>query len=183
MQSPQELDELYQQTIQKLQKGERPVIHLKPEDLDFALHHLNQLNRTQAKKEDFLPILCVLDHSKNGSLKFTEPLAHIFSKRSESDLLIYSLTAALKVIIEECERQSERIPYAFMKSLVPLLSHKDPEVVEWTLRVIEALGHQSIILKNDVIKARPGLSALFNKHKKNTQEIVDYLIQRWSPRE
>ena len=68
-----------------------------------------------------------------------------------------------------------------MKAIPPLLKHQDPEVVEWTLRTIESLGHQSIMLKEDVLKARPGITALFNKHKKNSQDLVDFLIKRWSP--
>lgn len=183
MQNEAELQSLYHETLNKLQKGERPIIHLNQDELAFALEYLKKLNQNKAPTSEYLPLLCVLDHSKKGSLTFAEPLAEIYRERNESEILIYSLSAALKVIIEECERQGERIPFSFMKSLPRLLSHKDPEVVEWTLRTIEALGHQSIILKDDVLKARPGLSALFNKHKKNTQELVDYLIKRWSPRE
>jgi hypothetical protein len=181
MLNPDELNTLFKETLGKLERGERPLYTLTSEEIAFSIGHLNELNSKQAPEESFMPILCVLDHSKRGSLDFVEPICKVLSERNESQLLIYTLNAALKVIIEECERQGERIPFAFMKALPPLLKHQDPEVVEWTLRTIESLGHQSIMLKEDVLKARPGITALFNKHKKNSQDLVDFLIKRWSP--
>lgn len=174
-----ELQNLYSETLTKLKKGERPLYNLDEEAINFCVKYWSELNEKNAPQSDYLPLLCILDHAKKGSLNFVEPITWVLKNRDEADLLVYTLSAAHKVILEECERLGERTPFAFIDSLKGVLGHKNPEVLEWTLRTIEALGHQSIILKEDVIRARPGMLAFLNEHKKNSRDLIDYLIRRW----
>ncbi len=177
--SEEALKNLYQETLSKLKKGERPLYYLEEEELSFCTQYWMSLNEKNAPESDYMALLCILDHAKKGSLELLGPLTWVLKNRKEKDLLIYVLNAGHRVILEECERQGERIPFAFIEALKPLLDHKEPEVLEWTLRTIEALGHQSIILKEDVLRARPGILSFLNEHKKNSQELVDYLMRRW----
>lgn len=179
---PQKLESCYREVIELLKKSQRPQLNLDEQSLSFLINHWRKLNSDEASESDYLPLLCILDHAKKGSLDFCEPLCETLTNRKEKDLLVYTLTAAHKVILEECERLGERVPFPFIKALKVPLKSSEAEVVEWTLRTIEALGHQSIILKEDVIASRPGLMALFNEHKKNSKELVDYLIKRWEGR-
>lgn len=176
------LNSSYQKVLEQLKKSQRPQLLLSNESLDFLVSHWAYLNETNAPEGDYLPMLCLLDHAKKGSLAFVAPLSWTLGNRQEKDLLVYSLSAGHKVILEECERLGERVPFDFIKALKAPLISSEPEVVEWTLRTIEALGHQSIILKEDVQKSRPGILALFNEHKKNSKELVDYLMKRWEGR-
>lgn len=174
-----ELQRLYNETLTKLKNGERPLYNLDEEAVKFCVQYWSDLNIKNASQKDYLPLLCILDHAKKGSLNFVEPITWVLKNREEPDLLVYTLSAAHKVILEECERLGERIPFGFIESLKGVLLHKNPEVLEWTLRTIEALGHQSIILKEDVIRARPGMLSFLNEHKKNSRDLIDYLIRRW----
>ncbi|MCR9203228.1 MAG: hypothetical protein NXH75_01535 [Halobacteriovoraceae bacterium] len=173
------IDITYQETLEKLKNEIRPIIQLSPDEVEICLEAWNTLLEQKASEREFFPLLCILDHAKTGSLKFSQPIKTTLESRTEEDLLLHTLSASHKVIIEECQRQGERIPGDFIFALKSTLDHSSPEVVEWTLRTIEALGHQSIILKEEVIKRRPGLSSLFNKHRKASQQLVDYLIERW----
>lgn len=169
----------YQETLEKLKQGIRPLLQLKKEEVSHCLTFWNELLEKNAPESDFLPLLCILDHAKAGSLEFVAPIKITLERRSEKELLLHTLSASHKVIIEECQRRGERIPGDFILALKGPLDHSEAEVVEWTLRTIEALGHQSILLKEEVISRRPGLSSLFNKHRKASQQLVDYLIDRW----
>lgn len=173
------IDETYQETLGKLKNGIRPLILLNQEQIEICLQTWTKLLEEEAPEESFFPLLCVLDHAKSGSIKFTNPIKKTFESRIEETLLLHTLSASHKVIIEECQRKGERIPGDFILSLKGPLDHSSAEVVEWTLRTIEALGHQSILLKEEVMKRRPGFSSLFNKHKKASQQLIDYLIDRW----
>lgn len=176
------LKSTYDEALDKLKKGERPQFHLKEEILSFCCDHWEELNKQKSHETNFLPMLCILDHSKKGSLKFVQPIIETIHERREKDLIVYTLSASHKVILEECVRLGERVPFDFIKALKVPLKSKEPEVVEWTLRTIEALGHQSIILKDDVLQAKPGLLALFNEHRKNSKDLIEYLSRRWEGR-
>ena len=176
------LNQSYEVVLESLKRLERPQLKLSPESLSFLVSHWQELNSKNSPESDYLPLLCILDHAKSGSLDFCAPIAWTLTNRHEKDLIVYSLSAAHKVILEECERQGKRVPFDFIKALKVPLNSSEAEVVEWSLRTIEALGHQSIILKEDVVKSRPGITALFNEHKKNSKELVDYLIKRWEGR-
>lgn len=173
------IEDTYQETLEKLKKEIRPIIQLSAEEIEICLETWNSLLEQEAPEKDFFPLLCILDHAKRGSLKFSQPIKATLENRTEKELLLHTLSASHKVIIEECQRQGDRIPGDFILALKTTLDHSSPEVVEWTLRTIEALGHQSILLKEEVIKRRPGLSSLFNKHRLASQQLVDYLIERW----
>lgn len=173
------INQEYLSIISDLKKGHRPIRSLSEDQSNECLSHWNELNRKRAPLKEFLPLLCLLEHTKTGSLNYVAPIVETLSQRHEPDLLVHTLGCARKVIIEECERKGERIPFDFIKALRFPLKSKSPEVVEWALRTIDALGHQSIILKEDVLEARPGLFTLFNEHKKNSKELINYLEKRW----
>ena len=176
------LKKTYAETLEKLKKGERPQYRLDQNTLEYCCQHWHDLNEQQSHEGDFLPLLCILDHCKKGDLSFVDPIVWTLTNRQEKDLIVYTLSAAHKIVLEECERLGERVPFNFIKALKKPLTSKEPEVVERTLRTIEALGHQSIILKEDVLKVKPGMLALFNEHRKNSKELIEYLSRRWEGR-
>lgn len=172
----------YQETLEFLKVGKRPFIRFTDHELQSLAHYWQELNSKSAPEEDYLPILCLADHLTRSHRSLNDPLIFTLENRKEENLLVYSLTASFKIIIEESIRQNERIPFAFLNALKAPLSHDSWEVLEWTLRVIDQLGQQSIFLKNEVIARRPHLLQKLNPKTKNISELINMLEYRWSPR-
>ncbi|MCK6596687.1 MAG: hypothetical protein L6Q33_15940, partial [Bacteriovoracaceae bacterium] len=72
------------------------------------------------------------------------------------------------------------IPQELMNQLKELLKSSNPEVLEWSLRTIDSLGPLGLRLQEEIKKNRPGIGAFFNKHKKNSLEIIDHLERQWN---
>lgn len=172
----------YQETLELLKAEKRPFIKLEDEELRFMAQHWNELNSKKAAELDYLPILCLADHLTRSHQDLNSPLVYTLENRKEENLLVYSLSASFKIIIEECTRQNERIPFDFLKALKAPLAHESWEVLEWSLRVVDQLGPQSIFLKNEVLARRPSLLQKLNPKTKNISELINMLERRWGPR-
>jgi hypothetical protein len=175
------LHDLYLKTLSELKAGKRPNLALNKDQLSLCVAFFKELNMRKAPVEDFLPLLALLDHSRKSHFDLQEPLIEAIETRTEPQLLTHCLSSSLKVIIAECEKKGERIPFNFLEALKTPLKNGDPEVIEWTLRVIEQTGHQSILLKNEVTALGKSRWTFFNEHKKNINALIDFLVKRWTP--
>jgi tRNA uridine 5-carbamoylmethylation protein Kti12 len=177
-----DLDKEFQNVISKLKNNERP-------QLKYSKDEFSKLNEEWTKRinnEDFsqlFKLYCILDNTQNYSDIFCENIFKTFKLTSDSQTIIYNLSAASKHIIAYNHQLGNRVPHELVEQLKELLSHKDPEVLEWTLRTIEQLGSQAIFLKGDIIKAKPGILSIFDKHKKASKQIIEMLEKRWAPRD
>lgn len=175
------INTLYENVLNELKLGKRPLLNLSNEELiHLAATWEDLIEREETEK--LFPILCILDHSKSSHTNLHAPLIKTLQESNHNDILVFTLSASLKIIIEECERQGKRIPFQFIKSLETPLNSTHPEVLEWSLRVVEALGNQSIILKELILQKKPGILSVFNQHKKNSRQIIEYLEKRWQGR-
>lgn len=173
----------YKETMELLKEGKRPFIRLNDEELEHLASHWNELNERSAHEDDYLPLLCLADHLTRSHKALNKPLIYTLENRKEENLLVYSLSSSFKIIIEECIRQNERIPFNFLNALKTPLTHESWEVLEWSLRVVDQLGQQSIFLKQEVLSRRPGLFQKLNPKVKNIFELINMLEKRWSPHE
>ncbi len=176
-----ELNTEFNRVIKKLQNDERPLTKYSPEEFE----QLNTIWRNllkEEKYEDLPKVYCLLDNTQNYSDVFTENIYQTFSQLTNPELIVYNLSAASKHIIAFHHKKGERVPFELIETLKELLKNKDAEVLEWTLRTIEQLGSQAIFLKDDIIKSKPGILSLFDKHKKASKQIIEMLEKRWSPR-
>ena len=73
--STEDLTKAYDVVIEQLKRLERPQLKLDEESLSFLIRYWNDLNSQNSPEQDYLPMLCILDHTKKGSLKFVEPLS------------------------------------------------------------------------------------------------------------
>ncbi len=178
-----DIEAKYHETMELLKEGKRPLIRLNDEELEQLAEHWSKLNKADAPEADYLPLLCLADHLTRSHKSLNGPLVYTLENRSEENLLVYSLTASFKIIIEESIRQNERIPFNFLNALKVPLKHQSWEVLEWSLRVVDQLGQQSIFLKNEVLARRPGLFQKLNPKAKNLFELINMLEKRWSPHE
>ncbi|MAF78554.1 MAG: hypothetical protein CME60_10345 [Halobacteriovoraceae bacterium] len=173
----------YNETLDLLKAGKRPLIKLEEEELIFLAKKWQELNEQNAAEIKFYPILCIADHLTRSHEELVAPLVKTLEQREEVNLLVYTLSASFKVIIEDCQKKNERIPFSFLNALKKPLQHKDLEVLEWTLRVIDQLGPQGIFLKAETLGRKPGFMQKLNPKAKNIFELIGMLEKRWSPHE
>ena len=176
------LEKEFNSTIEKLKNNERPL-------LKYTSIQFEELNNTwtnllsNENYSELFKVFCLLDNTQNYSDIFSENIFKTFDLTSDPQVIIYNLSAASKHIIAYNHQLGNRAPHDLVMKLKELLSHRDPEVLEWTLRTIEQLGSQALFLKDDIIKSRPGILAIFDKHKKASKQIIEMLEKRWAPRD
>jgi hypothetical protein len=164
----------YKKIIDEIAKGHRGLIRLSEEEAAFLSEELLCDNHTEE-------ILCIIEHASLPSLKFEKNLM-IFLNRSVSDqFLIFALNCARRHIIEARMVKGQRLEFDFLETLKKLLFHKNPEVVEWTLRLIEGCGNQGIYFLREFDKIKPPPWKWFNAHQRAVREIITLLERRWSP--
>jgi hypothetical protein len=173
------IEEVFSQIITDLQANKRPLIKLTEQDLDTLASAWHDIIESKNWKGLF-KILCILDNTVTLSPKFFDQINTTLRECDDEEIMVLTLGAARKHIIDENHKRGERVKMEFIKTLKALLSHGSPEVLEWTLRLIEGLGSQSIILKEDVLAAKPGFMAIFNEHKKATKQIIELLEKKWT---
>lgn len=175
--------DLYQETIEKLKKGERPLIKL-DETLIVHLREVwSEAIQDNINEVSLKQILCILDNTQNMSREFNE---HFFVTMEKlrihtkyDDLLIYTLAASQKHVVGEALKSGVMIPAVYFDHLKKILETKNPEVLEWTLRTIESMGPLSLRLQKEVRTLKPSLLKLFNEHQKAAFSIVDFLEKEW----
>lgn len=178
------LEKLYQETIEKLKRDERPLIKLTEEliaelksEWQKAISGVN--NNGILDEEKLKKIMCILDNTQNMSAQFNELFFTTLAKLKEGDLLIYTLAASQKHVVEEALKTGVMIPGIYFDQLKKLLESKNPEVLEWTLRTIETMGPLSMRFKNEVKNIRPSFLKMFNQHQKSALQIVELLEKQW----
>jgi len=175
------LENLFQDIIQKLKKDERPRIMLTPEIIQkIKTEWMDILADSKIDKNRLHQLLCILDNTHNLSTEFQELIIKTLTKVKDSETTIYTLAAAKKHIIEENLKNGVMIPQDLMNQLKELLKTPNPEVLEWALRTIDSLGPLGLRLQDEIKKSKPGIGAFFNKHKKNSLEIIDHLERQWN---
>jgi hypothetical protein len=169
----------HKEILSALMADKRPRIELSVTDID----NLNEqwtanLTSSNSSNSLLLKLLCIIDYSSNLLPNFTVNIIKTLETSASPDVLIHTLSIANKHIITYNQRKGNRVPIEFLNTLEKLLKNSDHEVVEWTLRTLEQIGMQSLILKSQILAIKPKI-LLFNKHKKNIHEIISLLQQRW----
>ena len=178
-----DINGLYEETLLGLRSKKR-VRHLFSEK---EFHYLKAEWGYALSRQDFKriqKILCLIEHSKDicdlfDSL-FVRTLEHLQESNSNTQLIVLALGASWKPIVDRSHKTGDRINSQFIEILRNLLSHRCPEVLEWTLRTIDQIGGQAMCLKGDIIKAKPGLERFFSKEKRVCHQIIGMLLKRWS---
>lgn len=176
------LENEFNSVIEKLRNNERPLLKFTPIQFE-ELNNLWTVFLETKNYTELFKVFCILDNTQNYSDIFSKNIYETFKISQDSQTLIYNLSAASKHIIAFNHKQGNRAPHDLVMVLKDLLSNRDPEVLEWTLRTIDQLGSQAIFLKDDIMKSRPGILAIFDKHKKASKQIIEMLEKRWAPRE
>jgi hypothetical protein len=164
------LESLYLDTINKLKNDQRPQIKLTSE--------LIELLKSEWLKSPHM-VFCILGNTQNSTSEFNELFISTFKSTQNDETLIFLLAASEKHLVAESLRTGNMIPAEYFVILKKLLAHKSPEVLEWTLRVIESMGPLNIRLKEEVLKSKPNWKKIFNSNLKACDDIINLLEMQW----
>lgn len=169
-----DINSTYQKIISEIGQGHRGLVRLSEDDVE-------QLNEMLLSENDLEEVLCILEHASSPNLKFEKNLMHLLNSSKPDQILIFGLNCARRHIVEARFARGLRLDFEFLETLKKLLFHKNPEVVEWTLRLIEGSGNQGIYFLRDFDKIKPPPWKWFNAHQRAVREIITLLERRWSP--
>lgn len=189
-----DLQTIYLNIIDKLKEGKRPIVSL-DDTLVAEIKHIWQeslevLNYGTAKaeaialaEEQLRKIFCILGHTHTSSKEFNELIILTLKNISQSEILVYALGVSHKQMIAESFKSGVILPQEFFSVLKNILAHPSPEVKEWGLRTVDALGPLGTRLKDDVLKMKTtpffNFKQFFNPHIKSTHELISYLESEW----
>lgn len=170
-----DLEQTYQKILSEIEQGHRGLVRLSSDDLE----ELNTLLLSAPEKLE--KTLCVVEHSATPYNKFETNLLEVLNTPISDPLIIFALNCARKHIVEARFQKGQRLEFNFLETLRKLLFHQNPEVVEWTLRLIEGCGNQGVYFLKDFDKIKPPPWKWFNAHQRAVREIITLLERRWSP--
>lgn len=164
----------YQKIIEEVSLGHRGLVRYSQEEVKI-------LNELLKKQEQLHKVLCLIEHSSTPHSKFEENILMILRSPLEDSLIIFALNCARKHIVEARFQKGHRLDFTFLETLKSLLYHKSPEVVEWTLRLIEGCGPQGVYFLKEFDNIKPPPWKWFSAHQRAVREIIALLERRWSP--
>lgn len=174
------LTETYQTILNEIKQGHRGLVRLSQDDLEFLNQELPLSLSDPARLEE---LLCVIEHSTSLYNKFEKNILLVLNSDAPDFLKVFALNCARKHIVEARFQKGQRLEFEFLETLKKLLFHRNPEVVEWTLRLIEGCGNQGIYFLREFDKIKPPPWKWFNSHQRAVREIITLLERRWSPGE
>lgn len=170
------LEATYKKILSEIELGHRGLVRLSSDELE-------ELNDLLEKQTNLEQVLCVVEHSSSLYNKFEKNILKALNSPLADNLIIFALNCARKHIIEARFQKGQRLEFDFLETLKKLIHHKNPEVVEWTLRLIEGCGNQGIYFLKEFDKIKPPPWKWFNSHQRAVREIITLLERRWSPLE
>ena len=180
-----DIESQYNQTIEKLKNGLRPLklyTHEEGQVLKDKLDHFcdpEALVETELKQ-----VLCLLEHGQCHGIDFSQALLKIMQMELSTDVMIFTLSTSIKWVVEFNQKKGHPITQDFMNIINALLiNNSDSEVREWVLRLVDSTGNQSLKFKKTLLEIKPLLKPKLlrktNPHNKNSYEIILALEKKW----
>lgn len=183
------IDEIYQNSIKNLSNEARTHVQMTEAKIDSIIVEFTTLIEDSKlslnEKKDLLKkYLFILSHANITSKKTHPSLLKTFEYlkdfKLDADFFVFLLSAVQKQFIDHQSRSGDKIPMELFHRLKELLQHSNAEVLEWTLRTIEALGPQSLLFEKELAQLKPSLLKLFNEHQQNAFKIIDVIKNNWT---
>lgn len=171
------LDQHYNECIEKLKAGSRPQIKLTIELIESLISEWDKA-LSNGNNENINKILCLLDNSQSTTKAFDTRLIDLLES-GKGEILVFALSVVQKQTIAQSQKSGVMFDMRLLEALKSLLKIEDPELKEWTLRTIESLGPLSLRLKKEILEAKPSFLSLFNSHNKNSAQIIDFMQKDW----
>lgn len=171
------IDDIFNDLISRLQKGDRPRLQFEQVHIETLENEFHK-SIEQKDTEKIEKLLCILDHLQPMNDRWKKVLINIIQLEN-TRLSVLALGTSHRHVLHHHQRKGERVGFDFMKVLENLLETNDPEILEWTLRTIEALGGQSIFFKQKVLAAKPNLFQRFQNKWKNANNLIKFMEENW----
>jgi hypothetical protein len=168
------LEETYQTILKELDQGHRGLVKITEKDAE-------ELNELLLQQKNLNEVLCIIEHSSHPQPKFERNILNLLNSNLADETLIFALNCARRHIVEARFQRGQRLEFSFLETLKKLIYHKNPEVVEWTLRLIEGCGNQGIYFLKEFDNIKPPPWKWFNPHQRAVREIIALLERRWTP--
>lgn len=170
----------YQNILSTIKDNKRPNLQYSKEDFLILFEGLGHAF-TEVDEEKIIHILCILDHCASKTEIFEGLLCKILkSDQFSTKIKIYTLSTTQKFIIQRRNQHGEPLPSYYLEAVTALLKTKDAELFEWSLRSIDEMGPQGRPLVHEILKHRPKGFKLFNKHWRNSHELIEMLLEKWN---
>lgn len=180
----QDIEQYYQETIEKLKKGLRPLKLYNKAEGELLLSFLNgQLEEQEPSKEDIQKALCLLEHGQCPSIDFSDSIIELLKRDLDKETLIFSYSVSIKWVVEHFQKQGTPMNPEFRALLVDRLKEEtDFEIIEWILRVMESTGRKALAfqapLKEKRSYIKPKLFRRTSLHQQNCYELLLMLEER-----
>lgn len=169
------IDERYQSIMKGIEQGHRGLTRFTAAEIEELEASLNK----EKNPETLEKILCLIEHSSMPHQGFEKELISILNSEAPDRLIIFALNASRKHILQARFNKGHRLDFEFLETLKRLLHHRNPEVVEWTLRTIEECGNQGVYFLREFDKIKPAPWKWFNAHQRAVRELITLLERRW----
>ena len=136
---------------------------------------LNNSNQSELRK-----VLCLVDHCQLPSPLFTDLICQALESEENPEMIVFLLSSSTKHVIKRVVEGEIRTPESYLQTLEKLLSHPNPEVMEWNLRIIEQMPKLPNKLKIKVLDNKPSFLKILDKHHKASRQIITMLEKRWN---
>lgn len=170
------IENTYKTILLELEQGNRGLVKLNNDQIET-------LNKFLAEQNDLERVLCIIEHSSHLISKFEKNILTLLASPLPDHIMIFTLNCARRHIVEARFQRGHRLEFEFLERIKKLIYHKNPEVVEWTLRLIEGCGNQGIYFLKEFDKIKPPPWKWFNSHQRAVREIITLLERRWHPLE
>ncbi len=172
------IDERYESVISRLKKGSRVLDKLSPTEITFLK---NALIQNKKNPSILVKVICLIENTRTLTTEFEPELIALLKEPTvDGNIKIYLLNACRKHSIDARIKSGERLSADFLMCLKDLLLHPSPEVLEWTLRVIDECGPQGVFFYKEIKKIRPKFLWIFNKHLRASVQLIDMFHRRWA---
>lgn len=170
------LEQKYTRIIAALRQGQR--FHEKIDARELEQIKLNLKDSTDRQK--LIQSFCLLDNTPSTHSELEDLLVQFIENHMHDiELLVMAIDACRRHIIAGKQKDGIRLDYNFLKLFEQLLEHREPEVIEWTLRAIAECGGQAIFFREKLQQIKPSFVKMYNKHFRAVREIIEFMERDW----
>lgn len=170
------LEEKFKEIIKTLSQGHRYLKALEQNEIEWIEQNAHKLEGKELKM-----FFCILENTQTKDIGIGEKLCELMLQRELSDEdIVFALNASRRQVIEALQLKGKRLPAHYLSLLEGFLQHKNPEVVQWTLRLIDECGSQGIYFKKFFPSIKPSLFRLYNKNYRAVLELITFLERKWT---
>ena len=166
---------LHQEILKKLRANQRPQLRLSKSEVEEIIREWKKCQFTSSKEAR--PLLSILNHCRGEFHEFIPLITEVLRTIENPEILIFTLSAFRKHVIEFYQKRGERIPQEILENLGPPLKHPNLEVLEWTLRTLELLGGQGLRFKESLLQRRPTLFQSFCPKYRVIKKLIETILQ------